>query len=71
MAARKRAPSRTANARKRDRESPFRALSNGLYELRLGARVVLDLLVTLDGDLMTFIRIDGALLGQLPVLGEA
>jgi hypothetical protein len=71
MAARKRTPHRTANARKRERASPFRALSNGLYELRLGARVVLDLLVTLDGDLMTFIRVDGALLGELPVLGEA
>jgi hypothetical protein len=55
----------------RARPPAFRALADGLYELRIGARVVLELLVTLDGELMTFIRIDGALLGELPVLGEA
>jgi hypothetical protein len=32
---------------------------------------VLELLVTLDGELMTFVRVDGALLGELPVLGQA
>jgi hypothetical protein len=37
----------------------------------VGARVVLDLLVTLDGELMTFVRVDGELLGELPVLGQA
>jgi hypothetical protein len=71
MAARKRAPHKTASAKKSGQTSRFRALANGLYELRLGARVVLDVLVTLDGELMTFIRVDGALLGELPVLGEA
>jgi hypothetical protein len=71
MAARKRALEKTAHGKKRERGKHFRALANGLYELRLGARVALDVLVTLDGDLVTFIRIDGALLGELPVLGEA
>jgi hypothetical protein len=75
MAARKRTHEKTAMARslkmKPDRGKAFRLITNGLYELRLGARVALDLLVTVDGDVMTFLRIDGALLGEIPVLGEA
>jgi hypothetical protein len=71
MAVRKRAPRKAASSRKSGRAREFFALGSGLYELRLGARVALDLLVTLDGELMTFVRVDGALLGQLPVLGDA
>jgi len=71
MAARKKTSHKTESAKKNSRESEFRALADGLYELPLGARVALDLLVTLDGDLMAFIRVDGALLGELKVLGEA
>jgi len=79
MAARKRTHEKTAltshpkNPPKRKSERPkaFRLITDGLYELHLGARVALDLLVTVDGDVMTFLRIDGALLGEIPVLGEA
>lgn len=71
MAARKKAPRKTPNAKKSARPKAFRAITTGLDEVHLGARVALHLLVTIDGDLMTFIRIDGALLGELPVLGEA
>lgn len=71
MAARKRALPKKANAKKNGQGMRFRALANGLYELRLGTRVALDLLVTIDGELMTFVRVDGALVGELPVLGEA
>lgn len=69
MAARKRALPK--KAKKNSREMQFRAVANGLYEIRLGARIALDLLVTMDGELMTFVRLDGALVGELPVLGEA
>ncbi len=58
-------------ARKSASASSFCAIADGLYELRIGPRVVLDLLVTLDGELLTFVRVDGALLGELPVLGQA
>lgn len=71
MAARKRAPRKTANAKKSGRPRAFRAIDTGLDELHLGARVAIHLLVTLDGDLMTFVRVDGTLLGEIPVLGEA
>ena len=51
MAAHKRAPRKGAGAgRSRSRPRAFRAVADGLYELRVGARVVLDLLVTLDGE---------------------
>jgi hypothetical protein len=56
---------------RRGRAASFRAISGGLCELHLGGRVVLDLLVTLDGELMTFVRVDGELLAELPVAGEA
>jgi hypothetical protein len=69
MAARKRALPK--KAKKTGREMQFRAVANGFYELRLGARIALDVLVTMDGELMTFVRVDGALVGELPVLGEA
>jgi hypothetical protein len=71
MAVRKRAAHKLESAKKSDKGSRFRALADGLYELPLGARVALDLLVTLDGDVMTFLRVDGTLVGELKVLGEA
>jgi len=43
----------------------------GLTVLRLSARVVLDLVLTTNDELMTFVRIDGQLLGELHVLGQA
>ncbi len=72
MTARKRALRKGAGAGKpKSRPRAFRAVADGLYELRVGARVVLDLLVTLDGELMTFVRVDGERRGELPVLGQA
>jgi len=32
---------------------------------------MIDLLVTLDGELLTFVRVDGELLGELPIMGQA
>ncbi|APR80955.1 Hypothetical protein A7982_06302 [Minicystis rosea] len=42
-----------------------------MYELHIGDRVIIDVLVTLDGELLTFVRVDGALLAELPVQGQA
>jgi hypothetical protein len=70
MAAHKRAARKAAAGKKPQRQS-FHAVAEGLYELRVGARVVLDLLVTTEGEVMTFLRIDGALLGEIPVAGQA
>jgi hypothetical protein len=43
-----------------------------LFVLRVGERIVLDVLVDCArSSIMTFIRIDGELLAELPVLGEA
>lgn len=70
MAAHKRATRKAAGGKKPQRKS-FHAIAEGLYELRVGARVVLDLLVTTEGEVMTFVRIDGALLGEIPVAGQA
>lgn len=72
MTARRRASAKPhVTPRPGGRRSAFRAIASGLYELRIGARVVLDLLITLDGELMTFVRVDGTLIGELPVAGEA
>lgn len=49
----------------------FRVLCEGLYELRVSPRVVLDLLVTMDGELLTFLRVDGDLVTELPIAGQA
>jgi len=70
MAAHKRA-ARKATGGKKPQRASFHAIAEGLYELRVGARVVLDLLVTTEGEVMTFVRIDGALLGEIPVAGQA
>ena len=43
----------------------------GLYVLRLGDRVVLDVIVPGDGELLAFLRVDGELLAEVPVLGQA
>jgi hypothetical protein len=72
MAARKRAEHRTTRRKQTGGPRPsFRALADGLFELRVCGRVVLDVLVTLDGGVLTFVRVDGALLFELPVLGQA
>ena len=43
-----------------------------LFVLRVGERIVLDILVDATrSSVMTFIRIDGELLAELPVLGQA
>ena len=58
--------------RKRARSSkPRRRDDCGLHVLRVGGRVVLDVIVPEQGTLMTFIRVDGELLGELPVAGQA
>lgn len=46
-------------------------IAEGVLELRLGERVLLDVLVTEDGDLRLFLRVDGALVVAIPVLGDA
>ncbi|HVY46514.1 MAG TPA: hypothetical protein VHB21_11575 [Minicystis sp.] len=45
--------------------------ASGLYEVDVGDRITLDLLVTVDGDLLTFLRIDGEILAELKVAGQA
>jgi hypothetical protein len=72
MAARKRARRKSASETKTgSRGTAFRAIAEGLYELQVGRRVIIDVLVTLDGELLTFVRVDGALLAELPVQGQA
>jgi len=73
MAKRKRAQrdAEGVEAMQEHRSSSFRTVADGLYELRLSARVMIDLLVTLDGELLTFVRVDGELLGELPIMGQA
>lgn len=72
MAARKRARRKSAcKTEPESRSTSFRAIADGLYELHIGDRVIIDVLVTLDGELLTFVRIDGALLAELPVQGQA
>jgi len=72
MVARKRARRKSEGGTKPgSRGGSFRALAEGLYELRVGRRVVIDVLVTLDGELLTFVRVDGVLLAELQVLGQA
>jgi hypothetical protein len=74
MGARKRTRQQSASgtkAKKGGRNASFCALADGLYELRVGKRVIIDVLVTLDGELLTFVRIDGALITEIPVQGQA
>ena len=72
MTVRKRARRKsTCGTKPGRRGAVFRAIANGLFELRIGQRVVIDVLVTLDGELLTFVRVDGALLAELPVQGQA
>jgi hypothetical protein len=42
-----------------------------LYVLALSERIVLDVLAYEDEGLLTFIRIDGEVVAELPVLGQA
>jgi hypothetical protein len=74
MGAHKRAARKAAAGGKKTRgqqRATFHVIADGLYELRVDARIVLDLLVTTEGELMTFVRIDGALFGEIPVAGQA
>jgi hypothetical protein len=47
------------------------AADGGLYILPLGDRVILDLLARVDDGFAVFLRVDGELLVELPVLGSA
>jgi hypothetical protein len=48
-----------------------RTMVEGLLEIDLGPRVALDLLVTVDHDLIVFLCVDGEVLVELPTAGEA
>ena len=52
-------------------ESARLAIAAGLYEVLVGPRVALDLLVTADCDLLVFLRIDGEVLLELATAGVA
>lgn len=84
MAARRRAPAATAEAeaprkkkKQRDREAPresrdsVMADDGALYVVTLGKRIVLDLLAYQDEGLLAFVRVDGEVVAELPVLGQA
>jgi len=72
MATQKRARRKSAATTKpAAKRGAFRAIADGLYELHISERVIIDVLVTLDGELLTFVRVDGTLLGELPVQGQA
>ena len=43
----------------------------GLHVLRVGERVVLDVILPENGKALMFLRIDGQLYGELPVAGTA
>jgi len=61
-----------ADKRKRSRSKTRRRDDDcGLHVLRVDERVVLDVIVPETGALLTFIRIDGELMGELPVAGQA
>jgi hypothetical protein len=71
------APRRKANRkadglpRKRAGKRPRRPDATGLYVLRVDSRVMVDVIVPADGEVLAFIRVDGELLAELPVLGQA
>jgi hypothetical protein len=46
-------------------------LAEGLHEVTLDARVALDLLVTVDDELLVFLRVDGEIIVELVTLGSA
>jgi hypothetical protein len=51
---------------------PRNDMDGSLFVLRVGDRIVLDILVdAARSSVMTFVRIDGELLAELPVLGQA
>jgi hypothetical protein len=54
------------------RPTPRNDTDGSLFVLRVGERIVLDILVDATrSSVMTFIRIDGELMAELPVLGQA
>lgn len=49
----------------------IKATSTGPFELQIADRVTLDVLVTGDDEVLTFVRVDGELVAEIPVAGEA
>ncbi len=84
MAARRRAPPETVEvtAPTRTRKPRERAIpreirdsvmadDGGLYVMTLGSRIVLDVLAYQDEGLLAFVRVEGEVVAELPVLGQA
>jgi hypothetical protein len=46
-------------------------IAEGLHEVVLGPRVALDLLVTVDDELLVFLRLDDEIVVELVTLGSA
>ncbi len=46
-------------------------VAEGLHEVALGSRFGLDLLVTVDDELLVFLRVDGEIIVELLTLGSA
>jgi len=55
----------------RDAGGSVMADDGALYVLPLGERIVLDVLAYQDEGLLAFVRIDGEVVAELPVLGQA
>jgi hypothetical protein len=53
------------------RQVEIKTTSAGPFELRIAERVTLDVLVTGDDEIMTFVRVDGELVAEIPVAGQA
>jgi len=49
----------------------LQVVAEGFHEVQVAPRIALDLLVTLDGELLTFLRVDGELLTELRCAGSA
>ncbi|AKT40958.1 hypothetical protein [Chondromyces crocatus] len=58
-------------ARESEHERSVMADDGALYVLALADRVVLDVLAYQDEGLLAFIRIDGEVVAELPVAGQA
>lgn len=63
----------TATATATVPETPGSVMADdgALYVLPLGERIVLDVLAYQDEGLLAFVRIDGEVVAELPVLGQA
>ena len=51
--------------------APGPAFRDDLHVLELGAGVMLDVFINVEGRLTTFISVDGQLIGELRVAGQA